>query len=85
MSIIIHIKLLIFSLKDAEKDLSKLQAKNKKEKLVSLGRDKLGKRMSETAVNTSQSTFVPPQNNGQKALIILQISPGLTYGRFLLN
>ncbi|XP_063693337.1 kinesin-like protein KIF3A isoform X2 [Bolinopsis microptera] len=55
-------------LKDAEKDLSKLQAKNKKEKLVSLGRDKMGKRMSETAVNTSQSSFVPPHNKDDKEI-----------------
>jgi len=59
-------------LKDAEKDLSKLQAKNKKEKFVSLGRDKMGKRMSETAVNTTQSSFIPPHNNGLNDLLLYE-------------
>ena len=51
-------------LKEAEKDMVQLQNKSKKEKLVSLGRGRLSKRVSEIAVNTSQSTFGNPQTSG---------------------
>ena len=49
-------------LKEAEKDLSKLQSKSKKERLVSLGRDKIGRKTSESGVNTS-TVSLPSHHN----------------------